>query len=654
MLMSLSRLWNRLGKRKTLPIRTRTTPPRKRPRTLLNLEALEDRLVPTISFTPQFLPTETSSASANASSLHSPPVVLIFTGNYWQQTTQGQQDEENIIYAVQNIVSSPYLGKLTQYGYQGNATFNGYGSTHNDTVYTPTLDGPNGNTPSGKTLVNFVNGEITLNPSWALATSGDSQQQPIYVVINDPQDSSTSPGTYGFNQASGSTHAIYVGATASSPGGHVNLDQFTQVFSHELAESIAPAITVSDPGAFNAGNQIADNEPEAGAGYTFRLNTGELVQAYWSQSDNAFVVPDGNKQTFNLQPIWSGNKFTGQYNLNVYGDQLGSNYNDQIYIDKSAFWRQYGGVQVGLNGESATFDPGIIKAINVNTYGGSNQVNVNAVPFGVTLSVGSWGQSNDTVTVGSNGSLANIAGTVNVANQSGKTQLIVEDSNDTTGRSFVVTNNAVASSGMPGLVNYTGAATNYYGVMAGVTSLVVDGGSGSNTFTVSSTAANTPVTLNTGPLFGSSNSNTVYIDGSSSAVSVQSYGRDYVDIGYHSGSLASIGGPVNVSNVSGQDQLLIDDLNDPNARSIDITNTAVQFAAAGSEPAVTINYKPAQQNSNGQMVGVNYLQIWDAAAANRVEVDSVGSNTSTGIYGDTRDTLTGAASGQVYFVRWRT
>jgi hypothetical protein len=659
MLMSFARLWNRRGERKSQPIRKHATPTKKKPPTRPTLEALEDRLVPTVAFTPQLgTTTVTSSSSANALSLHSPPVVLIFTGNYWQNTTQGKQDEQNITKAVQDIIKSPYLSKLTQYGYQGTAT---YAAAHEDTA-TPKLDGTNGNTPSSGTLTNFVNNEIAKHPSWAPATSSsDKQQQPIYVVVNDPQDSSTASGTYGFNWVynGSTTHAVYVGATANSSGG-VNMDRFTAVFSHELAEAMAPYITVTDPGKFNQGSQIADNEPEQGNGYTYRLGNGGLVQAYWSQSDKAFVVPDGNTQTFTLQPIWSSNKFTGQYNLGVKGDQRGSSYNDQITISSI-----FGGGFVNLNGEKASFDAGKIKSINVNTLGGSNTVNVLAVSPGVAVNIDSWGQSNDTVTVGSNGSLAYIAGTVNVANSSGKTQLVVDDHNDTKGRTFGITNNQVWSTatlfGASSPINYTGASTNSNGALVGVTSLVVDGGSGPNTFSVNSTAANTPLTLNTGPipLYAPNGSNTVNIRGSSSAVSVKSYGNDNVTIGSDWHSLAGIGGPVSVSNGSGQDNLAIDDSWDSSARSITITDNAVKVAAAGSEPVVTINYTPAQQQSNGQMIGVNQLRLWlsthDVLHSNQVEVDSVGPNTPTTIYGDdTRDILTGPAAGKVLFKRYGT
>jgi hypothetical protein len=74
------------------------------------------------------------------------------------------------------------------------------------------------------------------------------------------------------------------------------------------------------------GTQIADGEPEIAlpaklapnapvGGYDARLNgTGPLVQAYWSQTDGAFVVPDGNAQTINQQPNWQGTVFQGTFN----------------------------------------------------------------------------------------------------------------------------------------------------------------------------------------------------------------------------------------------------------------------------------------------------------------------------------------------------
>jgi hypothetical protein len=625
----------------------RATPQKKRPRTRLTLEALEDRLMPSVAFIPQMangvLPTVTSPSSAASASLQSPPVVLIFTGSFWQ-TTQGQTDEQTMTNDVSAILGGPYLSKLTQYGSDGHANLAG---TH-QTNQTPKLTGE---TPSTSALLNFVKNLTSQNPTWVPSTSGNPQQAPLYVLINDPTDAGN--GSHGFNWTDGTTHAIYEG-NATNPDGSINMDLFTRTFSHELAEAMTSGITVSNPGQTtdqNGGpNQICDGEPDNDKSiYAYRLN-GLLVQPYWSQSDNAFVVPDGYAQTITVQPIWSGGTFTGQYNLYLNGDQ--TSLNDQITIGQIASGPQTGGVTGNLNGETFTFDRSVfngfqneIPNVYVNTGTGTNQVTVTGVSFGVNVNVNSsFGDatpSNDTVTIGSGGSLANISGTVNVSNSSGQTKLVVADGNDTVGRTVGVTANAVSFSNL-GQVNYSGATSNATGATMGVTSLEVDGGQGGDTFNVNSTAANTPLMLVTAAP-GGSNVNTVNIKGCQSAVTVHSYGNDIVAVG-NNGSLAGIGGPVNVSNASGNDKLIIDDSRDTYARSIDIRNNAVTFAAVASDPAVTINYAPAQNSS----AGVNQLTLWDAWGPNQIKVDSVG--TLTTIHGDTEDSVTGPAAGQVDFI----
>ncbi len=654
MLMSFFRSWTRRGERKAQPICKYATPSKKKPTIRLSLEALEDRLVPTVVFTPQF-GSETYTGSHNG--MQDPPVHLIFSGPYWN-TAQGQQNEQTIIASTKNIVGGPYLSGLKQYGSDGKATY------ANSWNASSTVAG----NPTTTALQSFLQNEIDLNPAGQPDLLADSQHAPIYVVLSDPTSSGAgqnggynASGTYDRYIFAANVHMIWVGTGKFA--GETNAqwkDILTSAISHELAETISDP---SLPGNITPGNrlpagigasavpQIGDFEPEGSGGskYGYRLN-GDLMQPYWSQNDKAFIVPDGNTQNFYLQPIWSSNTFNGQYNLSVSGDQRGTNYNDQIAIGQTASGPQAGGVAVNLNAETAAFDPGTIQAINVNTFGGTNQVNVAAVPAGVALNITSFSfnvssPSTDTVTVGSNSSLANIAGTVNVSNSSGQTHLIVSDGLDSVGRSVGVTNNAVTFAGLAG-VNYTGASTGVSGSTVGVTSVEVDGGHGGNTFTVYSTAANTPLTLGTGTQSFGVGGNTVYIEGSSSAVTVNSPANDNVVVG-NSGSLAGIGGPVTISNVSGHDALTIDDSNDSRARSIDITKNAVNFAATVSEPAVTINYTPAQILSNGAVAGVAQLTLFDARAANQIEVDSVGPNTATTIYGDVQDRQTGIASAQV-------
>src|SRR5262249_48091564 len=80
------------------------------------------------------------------------------------------------------------------------------------------------------------------------------------------------------------------------------------LFSHELAEVISHQLVVDFPtGAANAFNdardQLADDEPDGGR-YLAQMNTGDVVQAYWSAKDQAYIVPDGYAQTTYDEPQW--------------------------------------------------------------------------------------------------------------------------------------------------------------------------------------------------------------------------------------------------------------------------------------------------------------------------------------------------------------
>jgi hypothetical protein len=93
---------------------------KKRRNACLQVEPLEDRIVPTIVFTPIFGP-ETVAGSKN-DGLQNPDVIYIFSGNYWN-TAQGQQDETALLNSAKSIMSGPYLRGLTQYGSDGKANF---------------------------------------------------------------------------------------------------------------------------------------------------------------------------------------------------------------------------------------------------------------------------------------------------------------------------------------------------------------------------------------------------------------------------------------------------------------------------------------------------------------------------------------------------
>jgi hypothetical protein len=131
-----------------------------------------------------------------------------------------------------------------------------------------------------------------------------------------------------------------------------------------------------------------------------------------------------------------------------------------------------------MNGEAAMFEPGSINAINVNTAGGSNHVDVAALPSGVSLNLDSSGtNSHDAVLIGSNGSLTGILGTVNIANTSGQSSVTIDDVNDSP-RTVVVTDHSVTYSGLTTINYKAGYLVN--GVKHGVTSLLLEDSAGSS------------------------------------------------------------------------------------------------------------------------------------------------------------------------------
>jgi hypothetical protein len=121
----------------------------------------------------------------------------------------------------------------------------------------------------------------------------------------------------------------------------------------------------------------------------------------------------------------------------------------------------------------------------LNAGAGSNAVNVLGTTGNLVLTSG----GNDTVTIGNNGSLANILGPINISKSGGSTFLGVNDSADATGQRASLANGSLT------WTNYAAPVTWESGA---VTALTIWGGSGANTFNVQSTEAATPVTLNAG------------------------------------------------------------------------------------------------------------------------------------------------------------
>lgn len=439
---------------------SRKQPRRKVAPVRLGLESLENRLVPTVVFNPQFGAESIAPGSTN-DAMQNPPVYFIFAGSYWTNTTQGKSDEATLTASAQSLLSGPYLSGLTQYGSDGKATFAG---SFNDSQAV-------GKNPSTTDLGNYIT--QFLKGRDALDSPGGGRSDPIYVVISDPNSDQGYNGGFNaqnFITSSGNTqpiHMVWVGTNSQTNGNvsTVSKDNFTLTLSHELAETISDpdskGIQINPPSTLpfkSSGNQIGDYEPEPDGQphYSYRLD-GNIVQPYWSAKDQAYIVPDGNTQKLYLDPIWSGSIFTAKYNLNIQGDQLGRDSTDSILVSQDSIPGKSPSFYVYLNGEYFAFDANSLKTVNINTGGGTNYVTIQGVPKNVTLNVDSKSAdslvSNDLVDIDTGGSLLGIQGAINVrnSNASGHTKLEVSTGNS----QFVdITNHSVGLSAMSGSINY--------------------------------------------------------------------------------------------------------------------------------------------------------------------------------------------------------
>jgi hypothetical protein len=329
----------------------------------------------------------TSPITNNPTALNNPEVYLIFWGKSWTNATAQKFAND-----AKTILQSGYLSGLKDYGSDGLATYGGFTIDNSAPPSTRKVGPPVAATQEIDKILPTMNSwakpQQYGSPAGSAYWSG-VMSSPIYVVVFDNYggsagngpDSYIPPGWPRWLLPNGlAMNHIWIGDSGANEG------NFTYFLSHELVERISSGGGgIAMNAQVNAGTdgewqnaQIADNEPDGG-NYTYRLDGSVLVQAYWSLTYKAFVVPDGNTQAFYLNPIWSGKSYTGKNDLYINGDQ--SRFNDDILISQN----NAGGVQVTLNGETASFNQGQISSVTVRPGGGNNIVNVQTLPAKVSV-----------------------------------------------------------------------------------------------------------------------------------------------------------------------------------------------------------------------------------------------------------------------------
>jgi hypothetical protein len=565
----------------------------------MSIEQLEDRLVPTVLFTPRF-GAENLVANPNGSFFYqplvSPDVHLIFWGSYWAANSA----EVNTLTAdAQAIVNSPYTSGMTDY--------NSAGVAFNGAVYVDSSSDP----PQGYDPGNGNAKDVSGNTSYS------DLQTEINNVINNPATGIPQPPSDG--------DAIYTVITAGGTGASYNapsqyflpngfpipmemislsfVPNYTQgaalVFSHELIEAMSSdpigylsgrdfGVGVTTPAGLPANifvgspAQICDNEPEA---YAYRLGgpTGQLVAPYWFNATGStgayilgqgnYIVPDGNSEQVTLQPIWnidsSGNATFAYYNLLI-GPIDGT-----ITLNGS-----YAGWQIDLNGQSFFFDPSTnpIANLTVTLGNGTDTVNVEGTSALTNLVTINLGGGTDTVNVSPTAqALGTIQGNLTINGGAGSDTLNLDDQKSAFNETWTLTSSSVT--------NLVAATINYFAI----DHVNVNGGGGNNTYNVQGTEAFFGTTLNPG-----GGRDTINVRATSGPLTINTDGLDTVNVGDSRG-VQDIQGNLVVNGFFDSPILNLNDAGDPSSRTVTITATAV----TGFAPAIIDFNSLSQLNLTG-------------------------------------------------------
>jgi hypothetical protein len=502
--------------------------------------------------------------------LASADVQLMFWGSYWDNNPLLGQ----IFNAVGNIVSGPYMNGLAQYGGIGHANLRpGVIIDHHFALPSSTDD-----------VQNFVDNYAGETVQGYPVPEPDDDPEILYVVITPPGTAiPTNPPNGGayhtdytdFDLPDHREHDpfIWLAANNTGPSSSNQMDTVTYAFSHELAEAVTDPLPNADPAlVWNGTTEIGDVcQPNS-----YRLN-GYLINPYWSQADNACLAATG-PATSQAQSF----RVNGQ-TLTINGDQL-TNLNDTITVASTSA----GGIQVMLNGDTAQFDPGQITSITINPGAGTNTVNVETLPKGVTVTISDAANSHDTINLSPTAhNLGNLQSAVSISGN-GQTSL--------------------------NLFDQSGPANTVYEVAPGTIYR------NSNLLVFDSQLSQ--VALHT-----SSASDTVQVDpGSSVPVIISTPLGDNITATVHVGA-----------------QLTLDNATDPANLNIAVTNNAVQY-----QSAVTISLKGIQGLTLNGGTGNTHFTVQSTGTAEPLTLNTgAGTNTvdvaaaasAVTIYGNGTDTV---------------
>jgi hypothetical protein len=263
-----------------------------------------------------------------------------------------------------------------------------------------------------------------------------------------------------------------------------------------------------------------------------------------------------------------------------------------------------GGNRFTVNNTSAMLNPTYLDSGLggdwVDIIGTTGKLNLNGDGGSDIVRIGQWQSS-----------LATVRGAISVANTYGSTELSIDDSADTTGRTATIGAGALTwTNYAPPITWVTKTATS-----GGVVSLQADFGSGGNTITVAKLDPFGNDLFGYGAIISTGTGNdSLNIQATQCALDViNNGGADYVSVGsaapYAGGTLGGILGPINIAYSNGVVYLYVDDSGDKTGRT----------ATLGAGSLTWTNYAPPITwipTSSGTYGGVNYLSVTGGSGGN--------------------------------------
>jgi hypothetical protein len=281
-----------------------------------------------------------------------PEVVPIFWGSYWNSNPS---QHYALVGLVQSVLNGAYTGGLGQYGMGGVQI----GPARMvPTAPVQTSPSPTGNNTDVKNMINGLIGAGQVPPP--------AQYTDLLYVVFIPPGITGAGGGFNFPATCDSTCGAayngrsYIAARVSGFSTSFVQNEFSHIFTHELAEAITSNVVITNCKSTVDGSVLNQVSDICNCPVNQENQLGGTYESYWSNADQKCVIPEGwsnvsalNGAPFTWSTIYNGTVrqvYAGGYGL------VATNTSDNIikYSGSGTTWNQ-----IGLSGAQFAVGNGV-------------------------------------------------------------------------------------------------------------------------------------------------------------------------------------------------------------------------------------------------------------------------------------------------------